>query len=157
MRKLIIAFMFFLPIVVLPANELNELDTDKPIYQKRWGGTVIAWPVGDVEEVRIPDDPKTRAQAELKAEIERIKADTENYKRKLNEEADQRADGHFWIKAGAGLFVLGAFMFVALMKWGVESFGIAGAALGLCSICYGALVVKLAGMETIIFWGVGAS
>jgi len=144
--------MFFILVAPLISSELPELDPEKQIYQKNWGGTVIAWPLGDVDEVRIPD-PKTKEQAELEAEIAIIKAETEAEKRKIKEEESQRSHGYLFIKIGAGMFVLGAFAFVALIKWGMQYLGVMGAVGGLMGVCYGALVVKLAGMETIIAWG----
>lgn len=128
-----------------------ELDPEKPIYQKQWGGVVIAWPIGDVGEVRVPDQ-KTVEQAKLEAEIARIKAETEQYKQQLNQETKQKASGHFWIKVGAGLFVIGAFAFVALIKFHIEEFGLLAAIAGIGCACYGALIVKLAGKETVIVW-----
>jgi len=144
--------MFFILVAPLIASELPELDPEKPIYQKNWGGVIIAWPMGDVDEVRMPD-PTTKEQAELEAEIAIIKAETEAEKRKIKEDEANRAHGYLWIKIGAGLFVLGAFAFIALIKAGMEYIGVFGSIAGLAGVCYGALVVKLAGMETIIAWG----
>jgi hypothetical protein len=148
MKYLIFLFLHLMAV----SEELPELDPDKPIYQKQWGGVVIAWPFGDVDEVRMPD-PKTKEQAQLEAEIAIIKAETEAEKRKIKEDEKNRAHGYLWIKIGAGLFVIGAFAFVALIKAGMEYIGVLVAVSGLAGVCYGALVVKLAGMETIIAWG----
>jgi len=131
-------------------SRLPELDPGKSIYQRDPG-----WICDSYDKVRLPD-AKTEKQAELEAKIDRIKADTESYKSGVNEQTKQRAQGHFWIKIGAGLFVAGAFMFVALIKMGAEYFGALGSFAGIGCICYGAVIAKLAGHETAIAWGAGA-
>jgi hypothetical protein len=99
--------VFLVLTVCIAAAELQELDPSKPIYQKQWGGVVIAWPAGDVDEVRMPD-PKT---------IEDVKDMLEKQDLKHQQDIEERTREHQlreynfggWMKVtGWSLLALGA-------------------------------------------------
>lgn len=150
MKKLL-TFIFMICGAFAEAEQYPEADPEKPIYQKQWGGAVIAWPVGDVDRVRLPD-PKTAEQAKMQAEIERIKAETAQFKKKLEQELRDRKHGVRWMRIGVALFVIGGIAFVFLKHYQFELVGVSIAVSGVGAVCYGAIMIKVAENATAIAW-----
>lgn len=155
MRRLIRIFLFvvlfFGPIAIFLtaalAEEYPELKTEEPIYQSIIPG--IYGFGGLYRRVSLPK-PQTAEEARLQAEIQRIKAETEQYKKLLDQELKDRAHGVLWMRIGVALFVLGGMAFVVLKNYHLELIGVFAASSGLCAICYGAIVIKVAEHSTAI-------
>lgn len=120
--------------------ELPELDPNRPIYQAIIPGV---FGFGGLYRKVRERDAQTLEEAKLRAEIERIN-------RKLKQEANDRAHGVKWMRIGVALFVVGGIGFVMLKNYGFEMFGVAAALFGVGSVCYGAIVIKVAENSTAI-------
>jgi hypothetical protein len=133
---IILAILTALATFLALAEELPQPDKDRPLYQKRWGGPVIAWPCGDVDEVAWPK-PESIEEAQLRIEIERLEQNI----------ADERAlkqAGQREMKYGVLALVVGIVMAVILAHYGFELIGVAIAGLGLIGIVSGAITIKIA-------------
>ena len=119
-------------------------DASKPLYQKAWGGTVIAWPVGDINRVRITSVDELKEQLEY------------DYQRKINEIKISE------IKTGSRFFWIGIIITIAsvvahcitslpqvqrICEWCM----IGG---GGCSVS-GLMIKKVAEYQDWIAWGIG--
>ncbi len=116
--------------------ELPQPDKGKPLYQKQWGGVVIAWPCGGVDEVAWPK-PESIEEAKLRIEIDKLE----------QEQADERAlkqAGIREMKYGVIALVVGIVAAVILAHYGFELIGVAIAGFGLVSIVSGAITIKIA-------------
>lgn len=120
-----------------PPGRLPPPDPTRPLYQKRWGGTVIAWPIGDVDRVAWPR-PETLADAKLRIKIQELEGNA-------RVQMQLRQSGRRRFELGITGMVAGVILMVILAHWGFELFGLAIAVIGGGAIIDGAIKLQLAG------------
>ena len=139
--------LIFLVSILSIASELQQPDKEKPLYQKKWGGTVIAWPMGDVDEVAWPK-PESIEEAKLRIEIERLEQD-------IKDERELKQAGRREMKYGVMALIAGIIIAVILAHYGFELVGGVIALGGVWFIISGAITIKLAGNITMVAIGGG--
>lgn len=140
MKKLIL-FLFF--ILFAYAEKLPELDPEKPIYQKKWGGVVIAWPVGDVDRVRLPD-PKTIDELKLELKKQNLKHEEKMKQQARENEMAEHKKGS-WLKVIGWLAVaIGAAAHFATSVPALKSISSSIITLGIAMVIAGLGIQKTA-------------